>query len=96
MIPKENQVSGKVGMAGVSAGLLVETPGFAGCSTGLLLAILGLTFLLLCVSLQIYLSVKSVKSMFYILQYEGLFHKLLELLGVNDGACWKCLCVLVN
>ena len=53
MIPKENQVSGKVGMAGVSAGLLVETPGFAGCSTGLLLAILGLTFLLLCVSLQI-------------------------------------------
>ena len=56
----------------------------------------GLTFLLLCVSLQIYLSVKSVKSMFYILQYEGLFHKLLELLGVNDGACWKCLCVLVN
>ena len=77
-------------MAGVSAGLLMESPRFAGCSTGLPSAIPGLTFLFLCVSLHISISVKSIQSLFYSVPTEGLFHKLLEPLGVNDRACWKC------
>lgn len=77
-------------MAGVSAGLLMESPRFAGCSTGLPSALPGLTFLFLCVSLHISISVRSIQSLFYSVQSEGLFHKLLELLGVNDRACWKC------
>ena len=77
-------------MAGVSAGLLMESPRFAGCSTGLHLVIPGLIFLFLCVSLHISISVKSIQSLFYSVQSEGLFYKLLESLGVNDRPCWKC------
>ena len=77
-------------MTHVSGGLLVESPRFAGCSTRLPLAMPGLTFLFLCVSLHISISVKSIQSLFYNVQYEGLFHKLLESLWVNDRACWKC------
>lgn len=54
-------------------------------------AIPGLTFLPPCVSLQISISVKSIQSLFYSVYSGGL----LEPLGVNDGACWKCSIVIL-
>ena len=79
-------------MAGVSAGLLMESLRFAGCSTRLPSAMPGLTFLFLCVSLHISISVKSIQSLFYSVQSERLFHELLESRGVNPVK----LCVLEN